>query len=321
MSDKKLLLSALLRERMRRHGSLLVLALILVIVVFAAPGLLKWRAMNTLLMDNAPLLLLIIGSTLPILLGCLDLSVAAMASLAAVCGAMLSPALGSFGGVLVVAAASGIGALQGYLIGRFQIPSFVMTLGAMGIFKGVSLFLTGANMVGIAPGTALYDTLSGRIGGVANTVILVLIVAALLQAMLRFTRLGRNIYAFGASELAVYVSGVRRNLVRSIGFAISAGCAALAGLMMVSQTLFANATIADGMLLPALVGVVVGGTAISGGVGGVLASLIGGVIAVLIRVGVTISGLPPASQDVAFGIVILIAVALTTDRAKIGVVK
>jgi ribose transport system permease protein len=65
----------------------------------------------------------------------------------------------------------------------------------------------------------------------------------------------------------------------------------------------------------------VGGTAISGGVGSVFSSLIGALVAILIRVGVTLSGFPPSSQDVAFGMVILIAVALTTDRAKIGIVK
>jgi ribose transport system permease protein len=118
-----------------------------------------------------------------------------------------------------------------------------------------------------------------------------------------------------------YVSGVRRDLVRSFAFAVSSACVSVGGLMLISQTLFANATAANGMLLPAIVGVVVGGTAISGGVGGVTASVVGGLFAILIRVGATISGLPPASQDVAFGIVILIAVALTTDRAKIGIVK
>jgi ribose transport system permease protein len=156
---------------------------------------------------------------------------------------------------------------------------------------------------------------------VSNAFLLVLIVAGGFAAMLKFTNLGRNIYAFGASEIAVYVSGVRRDMVRAFAFASSAGCAALGGVMMISQTMFASPTVANSLLLPALVGVVVGGTAISGGVGGVLSSLIGGLIAILIRVGVTISGLPPESQDVAFGIVILIAVALTTDRAKIGVVK
>jgi ribose transport system permease protein len=222
---------------------------------------------------------------------------------------------------VVVAGASVIGGLQGWLIGRLQVPSFVISLGALGVFKGIALYLTGANMVGIAPGVAVYDLLGARTFGISNSFILVLLMVIIFASVLKFTNLGRNIYAFGANEVAVYISGVRRDLVRSFAFAASAGCAALGGVMMISQTMFAGPTAANSLLLPALVGVVVGGTAISGGVGGVLSSLIGGLIAILIRVGVTISGLPPESQDVAFGIVILIAVALTTDRAKIGLVK
>lgn len=305
----------------RRNGAFLLMAVILIAVSTAAPGLLRWRAINSLLQDNAPLLMVIVGATLPILLGCLDLSIAAMASLAAVVAAMLAPALGSASAVVVVAGASAIGGLQGWLIGRLQVPSFVISLGALGIFKGVAMYLTGANMVGIAPGMWVYDTLGSRSFGISNAFIVVMIVAGLFAVMLKFTNLGRNIYAFGANEIAVYISGVRRDLVRAFAFAASAGCAALGGILMISQTMFASPTVANSLLLPALVGVVVGGTAISGGVGGVLSSLIGGVIAILIRVGVTISGLPPESQDVAFGITILIAVALTTDRAKIGIVK
>jgi ribose transport system permease protein len=305
----------------RRNGALLVLAVILTAVSTAAPGILRWRAMNSLLQDNAPLLILIIGATLPILLGCLDLSIAAMASLAAVVAALLAPALGSASAFVVVAGAAMIGGLQGYVIGRLQVPSFVISLGALGIFKGVAMYLTAANMVGITPGIAVYEVLGSRSFGVSNSFLLVLLVATAFAAMLKFTNLGRNIYAFGANEIAVYISGVRRDMVRAFAFAASAGCAALGGIMMISQTMFASATVANSLLLPALVGVVVGGTAISGGVGGVLSSLIGGLIAILIRVGVAISGLPPESQDVAFGITILIAVALTTDRAKIGIVK
>lgn len=306
---------------LRRYGAVLVFALILTMVASAAPGILRWRAMNSLLKDNSPMLIMIVGATLPILLGCLDLSIAAMASLAAVVAAMLAPTLGSASAFIVVAGAAVIGGVQGYMIGRLQVPSFVISLGALGIFKGLAMYLTGAAMVGITPGIWIYDLLGGKSAGISNSFLLVLIVAGLLALTLRVTNLGRTIYAFGANEIAVYISGARRDLIRAFAFAVSAACAALGGVMMISQTMFASATMANSLLLPALVGVVVGGTAISGGVGGVLSSLIGGLIAILIRVGVTISGLPPESQDVVFGIAILIAVALTTDRAKIGVVK
>jgi ribose transport system permease protein len=138
---------------------------------------------------------------------------------------------------------------------------------------------------------------------------------------LRYTRIGRDLLAVGSSELVAYMSGVKPNLARAIAFSVSAICAAVGGVLLVSQTLYSAPTIADSMLLPALVGVVVGGTAISGGIGGITMSLVGGLTAVFVRVGATIVGLPAAAQDVAYGIVVLVAVAITTDREKIGVIK
>jgi ribose transport system permease protein len=91
--------------------------------------------------------------------------------------------------------------------------------------------------------------------------------------------------------------------------------------MLLSQTLYSSPTIANDLLLPAIVGVVVGGTAISGGVGGVTLSLIGGLTIIFVRVGATLLGFPGAVQDIAFGAIILGAVALTIDRTKIAVLK
>ncbi len=308
-------------DLLRALGPALVLVVVFGLVVWIAPGILKWRAVNSLLFDAAPLLILVIGSTLPVLLGCIDLSAAAMASFAAVVAALLTPQLGSGAVPVVILGAGAVGAAQGWLIGRLQIPSFVMTLGTLGLFSGLALYFSNASTIGIGPGLAPLDFLGGRSGGVPNAIIVVLAVWAVLTLLLRFTRAGRDVYAFGTSELAAYMSGVRRDRTRAGAFAVSSMCAALAGLMLLSQTLYSAPTMASSLLLPALVGVVVGGTAISGGVGGLSASLIGGLTAVMVRVGTTIAGLPGAAQDVAFGIIILIAVAVTTDRGKIGIVK
>ncbi|MBX3567888.1 MAG: ABC transporter permease [Rhizobiaceae bacterium] len=308
-------------DLLRTLGPAIVLAVVFALVVSIAPGILKWRAVNALLFDAAPLLILVIGSTLPVLLGCIDLSAAAMASLAAVVAALLMPVLGSAAVPAVILGAGLIGALQGWLIGRLQIPSFVMTLGTLGVFSGLALYLSNASTIGIGPGLGPFDFLGGRTAGMPNAFLTVLAVWVVLALVLRFTRAGRDVYAFGASELAAYMSGVGRDTTRAYAFAISSMCAALGGLMLLSQTLYSAPTMASNLLLPALVGVVVGGTAISGGVGGLSASLIGGLTAVMVRVGTTIAGLPGAAQDVAFGVIILIAVAVTTDRSKIGIVK
>ena len=162
---------------------------------------------------------------------------------------------------------------------------------------------------------------AARTFGAPDGLIVVAIVAAALVLLMRHTRFGRDIYAVGASERAALLSGVRTGRVRVLPFAISAVCAALAGLLLLSETSYSSPAMANNLLLPTIVGVVVGGTAISGGVGGIGCTLIGGMIAVGVRLGTVIVGLSPAYQDIVFGLVIVLAVALTIDREKIGVIK
>ncbi|MGF3021868.1 ABC transporter permease [Methylobacterium aquaticum] len=298
-----------------------VLTLVFAVVVWNSPGLLRWAAINRILLDGAPFLLLVIGLTLPVLLGCLDLSVAALASLAAVVCAILAGPLGSWAVPAVVAGGTLIGAAQGYISARVQIPSFILTLGSLGVFSGMALFLSGDSTIAVDGGLFFFNFLTSKAFLLPNAVWLVLAWLVLLSAILGLTRLGRDINAVGASELAAYISGVNRGFLRALAFAISGMCASLAGVMLLSQTLYASSGIANTLLLPTLVGVVLGGTAISGGVGTLTGSVIGGLIVVLVRVGTAAIGLPGATQDIIFGVVVLIAVAITTDRSKIGVIK
>ena len=298
-----------------------ILVLIFIVVVLNSPGLLRWSAINRILLDGAPFLLLVIGMTLPILLGCLDLSVAALASLSAVTCAIATGPLGSWAVPIVVLGGTAIGAVQGYLSARIQIPSFILTLGSLGVFSGLALFLSGDSTIAVNGDLVIFQFLTTKALLLPNAVWLVLVWILILSAVLGMTRLGRDINAVGASELAAYISGVNRNLLRALAFAISGMCASLAGVMLLSQTLYASSGIANTLLLPALVGVVLGGTAISGGVGTLTGSVVGGLIVVLVRVGTAAMGLPGPTQDIIFGIVVLIAVAVTTDRGKIGVIK
>ncbi|URK86424.1 hypothetical protein LP421_04840 (plasmid) [Rhizobium sp. RCAM05350] len=138
---------------------------------------------------------------------------------------------------------------------------------------------------------------------------------------MRFTRFGQDLYAVGCSERAAIVAGVKVVRIKSIAFAISALFAGFAGLLFLSQTGYSSPAMANSYLLPAIVGVVVGGTAISGGVGSVGAAIIGSLIAVMVRLGTVMVGLSPAYQQILFGLMVLISVSLTIDRAKIGIIK
>lgn len=311
------------RTRMLKALAVPVLALLVLIaaVAWVRPSILSARAFAGFGTDAAPLLLLVIGSTTVILLGGIDLSIAAMASFAAVAFVQISDKLGDFGIPTVLSIAACFGALQGYVHAKAQIPSFVVSFGTLGALYGFTHFISHATAAPLTAPSVLIEWFAGRSFGVPNGLIVVALVAAGLRLGMRYTRFGRDLYSVGASERAALLSGVRTIRVRMLAFAISSFCAALAGLLLLSQTSYSSPAMANNLLLPSIVGVVVGGTAISGGVGGIGCALVGGMIAVGVRLGTVIVGLSPAFQDIVFGSVIVVAVALTIDREKIGIIK
>ena len=298
-----------------------VLLALVALVSVSEPAFLTSGSLTSLAVDAGPVLLLVFGSTLVILLGGIDLSVGALASLSSVLLALWLPGLGSWAVPAVIVVAAVLGAAQGFIQAATQIPSFVVTLGGLGIFSGLALRLSDASAQPLLESYALVDFAGADTLGVPNTLLVVAVVVALLAAVMRFLPIGRRIYAVGAGERAALLSGVGTVRVRVFAFATSGACAALAALLLVAQTQFAGPDIADNLLLPAIAAVVVGGTAISGGVGGLGAALIGGLIVTVVRVGTVIVGLDPAVQNIVFGIGVIVAVALTTDRAKIGIIK
>ncbi len=255
-------------DRIRAMGPTMVLAAVVICAALTAPHTLSLRALAGFSIDAAPLLLLVFGSTLPILLGGIDLSIASTASLAGVLASLLTPELGSWAVIVIVIGGAAIGALQGYLHAKLQMPSFVVSLGTLGILSGTALFITNASALPIDPGFFLIDILADRTAGVPNGFVLVLAIWLALILALRYLRFGRNVYAIGAAELPAFMSGVDRVQTRVVVYALSGACAAVAGLLLISQTLYSAPSLAQSLLLPAIVGVIVGGTAISGGVGG-----------------------------------------------------
>ncbi len=312
---------AALRPRLRAAVPALVLACVVVAIAMLDPRFLSVRGVASAVSTAAPMLLLVLGSTPVILIGGIDLSVAALASLSSILAALWLPPLGSAGIPAVVAAAAFLGGLQGYVHARAQIPSFVVTLGGLGIFSGLALHLSGAAAQPVDGSYPLLDWLAGSTLGVPDSVVTVGFAYGCLAAVLHVTPLGRWIYATGAGEAAAALCGVRVDRVRVLVFALSGACAALAALLLVAQTGFSAPTLADNLLLPTITGVVVGGTAISGGVGGLWSGLMGGLTVAAVRLGTVVLSFGPALQAILFGVGILVAVALTTDRRKIGIIK
>ena len=312
----------------RRIGQLREIAIPLAILIVAilgtaavSPRLLEFRSLMNFLNDASPLLIMVIGGTLPILLGSIDVSVAGMASLASVLAVELNPVFGSASFAAVIAIGAAIGATQGFIHAWGKVPSLVTTLGVLGILEGFAMLLTSGTPDPLSNDDAVINALSQTTFGVPNSFLAVLAALAVLSLLMRFTRYGRDVYATGSAERAAVMSGVRTIRVRVISFAISGACAALGGILLLSITTFSSPTLAGNFLLLSIVGVLLGGTAASGGVGGLLSGVIGGLMTSWFSIATVVVGVGAEAQNAVFGVMALIAVALTTDRGKIGIIK
>lgn len=298
----------------------LVLLLLLAALASRNPDLLAPRSLLSIADSAAPLLVLATGATVVILCGGIDLSVAALASLASVLVALWTPALSGWVVVPVVAATALAGLVQGlvHVVGR--IPSFIVTLGGLALWSGTALVVSGASTIPITDLGALAWGFTDVLG-VPSAVVVALLVLALVGAVLRLTPAGRWVSAVGHAEVAARLAGVPVARVKVAAFTLSGACAGLAGTLLVARTFSGAPSLADSLLLPAVAAIVVGGTAITGGHGGLLRTLVGALVVVLLRVGLSLVGIDPAYEQVFYGVLIIGAVALTIDRSKLAVLK
>lgn len=299
-----------------------VVMVVIVLALFAlAPQMLSARGLRSYAIDAAPVMILILASTLPILMGGIDLSVASMATFAGVGIALLAPMLGSASIPVMLAIAVMIGAGHGFLRAKLQLPSFIISLGFLGILSGLSLLLSNATALPIDSSLSFLTFLAGRWLGIPISVFVVVVLAIVLLGLMRLTTLGRAVYAIGSNERTAVLSAVGVVATYACAYAISGFCAALAGVILVSQTFYSAPDFANNLLLPAIVGVLLGGTSISGGIGGIQHSIVGGITTTVIRVGAIVLGFSPAYQNVVFGAVVILAVAASVDRRSAQIVK
>ena len=307
---------------LRRWLPLLTLAALVLLVGVLQPEFLRPDTLLELAGDTAVLFVLASGVSFVILTGGIDLSIQSMASLASVIVALTVDRLGY--GCFAVAVAAG--ALSGWLGGlahvRLRIPSFIATLAVSGVLAGLALVLSHQRSI------TLDETERGYIGwitgdwhGVPREVMIGALLLLLADTVQRRTSFGRYIAAIGAGEAAVYASGVKVGRNKILAFVVSGAFAAFAGVMLAGRLASGSPTLASEQLLPAIAAVVVGGTAITGGVGSIWRTLVGALIISVVRTGMTFLGVNIFAQQIVFGTVLVFAVAVTIDRTKIPVVK
>ncbi len=320
-TDRALWRSRLGSDDLASYGPLLVLLALIALVGAVHHSFLSIPSFEALAQDAAIFVLLAAGQTLVIMIGGIDLSVAALTSFLTVLLAIWLPRVGV--GTLLVVLLLGvlIGALQGYVHAKTQIPSFIVTLGAMGLWDSAGLMASNASTIPLPNPPALLTWIQSDTGGVPNNFLLGVVVCALGWIGLRWLPIGRQIRAVGNSERAAAILGVNRTVVRVVVFAASGLSAGLAALALAAQQQSGASTMADALLLPSIAAVVIGGTAITGGSGGLVQTVIGALIISVLRVGMGVMNVNPVYQQIAYGLLVICAIVLTVDRSKLGIVK
>ncbi|MHB1303110.1 MAG: ABC transporter permease [Acidiphilium sp.] len=324
------LIKAISRKAGRKYDTQLLskvfpLATLIVLIGAVAIGhplFVSAYGLSTLASAASVIMLMALGQFLPVILGGIDLSIGALAAFGTILLAIWLPFLG-FGAVIVMLTLLSLaGLLNGLIIVIFQIPSFIATLGTLGLWTGVSLVVSGTSAISVNHGYQAIAWMNGAVADVPISFLFALIVMACVGVILKFTSGGRlSLYAIGLGEPAALMSGVRVSLVRILCFAIAGLCAGFTALVLVAQDISGDPTSASALLLPSIAAVVVGGNAITGGIGSVQRVLIGALIITVVQNGIGIVGISPFYQSIVYGAILLVAAALTLDRSGVSMVK
>jgi ribose transport system permease protein len=306
-------------ETIRQVAPILVLVALVIGVTLKKSDFLSVGQQQALVLSAAPLLVFATGMTVVIMCGGIDLSIAAFAGFASLLFARWVPALGIGALFAVMAVGAAVGTVQGFIHVKAQIPSFVVTLGGMALWAGLAL-LQGKTSVSIAAGESVLS-LNGELLGVPRLTLVALALAASTGLLMWATPVGRWVRAVGNNETAAYLSGVPVVGTRIAAFGFCTMCSALAACMMAIDQTNGAPRLGETQLLPTVAAVVVGGTAITGGVGGVGRTIIGVLIVKVLSIGLSVIGIAQSWENVLYGALVILAAALTIDRSKFTVLK
>lgn len=310
-------------EQVRPFAPVALLLVLTAGITVAQPGFASLDTLSVVLADASILFVLAAGMTFVIMLGGIDLSVQAAASFSSMVLAELLPHLGyaAFPATLIVGLVVGLG--SGLVHVKLRISSFIATLATAGIMVGLSLLMEDGRTVSILDaGRQQSQWITGAwLLEIPNVVLIAALVAVLGMLPQRYTRFGRYSTAIGSGERAARAAGISVDLYKIIAFGLSGVCAALGGVLLAARLASGSPDLASQLLLPTIAAVVVGGTAITGGVGSIGRTIVGALVVSIVRIGMTFVGINIFAQQMVFGAALVVAVFITIDRSKISVIK
>ena len=300
-------------------GPLIGLVLLCVIFSLTTDVFLTWRNALNVIDQITVLGILAIGMTAVIVIGGIDLSVGSILAFSMMMMGWLYQSVGVPLGLAIVAGllvGAACGLVNGLLITRAKLPPFIATLTMMSVGRGLANIVTeGRQIVGYPDWFTNLSTVR-HFGFLSVTVAIFIVLSIISWAILRYTTIGRSLYAIGGSPEVARLAGIRvRQLTMSV-YALSGLLAGLASVALACRLNSSQPSAGTGYELDTIAAVVIGGASLNGGVGGIRGTVVGVLIIGVLRNGLNLSGVSPFVQQIVIGVVIALAVAADTLRRR-----
>lgn len=300
----------------RQYGIFLVLILTFVCAAILEPKFLKVSNLTNVVKQIVPFGIVACAETILIVSGSIDLAAGTTLALASCVGARIMLSTGSVFLAFLAAISTGIviNLISGVLVTKFRLPPFIATLAMMNVAEGAaSLYTNGQTITGLQKLKWLGQ---GTVLGIPVMVILFVMVLIIVHIIMKKTRFGLQMYATGGNTKATAAAGINVSLQIIITFAMAGALTGIAAMVTASRMLAAQPTVGPGYEFDAITATIVGGTAFTGGIGGVRAIVVGSLIIGIINNVLVLAGVDSSWQTIIKGILIALAVVLDLNTKK-----
>lgn len=301
-------------------GPLVAFLLIAILASLTTPRFLQIRNLSNVSLQVATVAVVSIGATLVILTGGIDLSPGSTVALVTCTLAILVKKMGlplPVGIVLVLVLGIGCGFINGFFSTYGKIPSFIVTLATMSIYRGLAFLITnGTPIFSVSP--QLADIFYGKLINVPLPFYYVIVLYTLGAIFLRYTILGRSIYAVGGNESAAQLTGIQVNKTRLMAFIFAGLSAAIGGVLLTAWLNSGSPNYGAELGLQSIAAAVIGGVSLTGGVGSMASTLVGAFTVAVVQNGLNLNAVPASWQEITLGLVIVLAVGLDMWKSYIG---
>lgn len=309
-SDPRVAGSRKPRLAMGKLGSLVILIAVWVAFGLTIQGFATPTNFLNIIRQAAVLSLAAFGQTFAIISGGIDISVGGIVAVVSSITALAAVRLGTLPGFAVgLLSGAAFGTISGFFIARFRVQPVIATIGMLSFARGFGFYITNGQPTLNMP-KGFTDLGSSYLGPIPTPAILAVAVMLVLHYVLTDTPFGRAIFAIGSNEEAARLSGINVTRYKMLAFTMSGLLAGFASIVLTSRANSGQPTLGQGMELEAIAAVVIGGTSLSGGMGGVLRTVVGVLIIASLGNAMNLANVSPYLQQVVIGLAIIVAVLL-----------